>query len=145
MSHQESSQIRKKYTRVHSLLGRTYLFDIDFHHLRKDHDDWQSKYTVDAYHAGNFTRFLNHSCDPNCTLIPCYITEGNIEKPLLAVFTRREIEPGEELCFSYSGDVDDEGDDASRSASDDEADEKNDAVFAQCHCGAKNCKGRLFG
>lgn len=56
------------------------------------------------------------------------------------MFARREIEIGEELCFSYSGDVDDE-DDLDGAASDDEANEKNDAVYAQCHCGAKNCKG----
>lgn len=122
-------------------LGKTYLFDIDFHHLRKDHTDWTSKYTVDAYHAGNFTRFLNHSCDPNCTLNPCYINEGNIDKPLLTVFARRDIEPGEELCFSYSGDPDD---DESMDPSDDTGGQKNDAVYTKCYCGAKNCKGRLF-
>ncbi|KAF8623753.1 hypothetical protein AX15_006196 [Amanita polypyramis BW_CC] len=125
-------------------LGRTYLFDIDFHHLKKDYGDWQSKYTVDAYHAGNFTRFLNHSCDPNCILNPCYINEGNIEKPLLAVFARRDIELGEELCFSYSGDIDGDGDDIG-DALDSVVDEKNDAVYAKCYCGARNCKGRLFG
>lgn len=70
---------------------------------------------------------------------PCYVTEGNIEKPLLAVFARREIEPGEELCFSYSGDVDD--DDPDEAVSDNGADEKNDAVYARCYCGATNCKG----
>ncbi|KAF8343645.1 hypothetical protein F5887DRAFT_885580 [Amanita rubescens] len=122
--------------RYYNKLGKTYLFDIDFHHLRKDRDDWQSKYTVDAYHVGN-----NHSCDPNCILNPCYVTEGNIEKPLLAVFARREIEPGEELCFSYSGDVDDEGDGPDGAISDGGTDEKNDAVYARCYCGARNCKG----
>jgi len=60
---------------------------------------------------------------------------------LLAVFARREIEPGEELCFSYSGDVDDEGDDPDGTVSDSGADEKNDAVYARCYCGARNCKG----
>ncbi|KAF8625331.1 hypothetical protein AX17_006873 [Amanita inopinata Kibby_2008] len=129
---------------VYDKFGRTYLFDIDFHHLRKDTPDWQSKYTVDAYRAGNFTRFLNHSCDPNCFLNPCYINEGNIEKPLLAVFTKRDIEPGEELCFSYSGDVSDDDDFQDDSASNDGGD-KNGAVYAKCHCGAKNCRGRLFG
>lgn len=74
-------------------------------------------------------------------MIPCYINEGNIEKPLLAVFARREIETGEELCFSYSGDVGDEGDDLDGTASDEDADEKNDAVYARCHCGAKYCRG----
>lgn len=57
------------------------------------------------------------------------------------MFARREIETGEELCFSYSGDVGDEGDDLDGAASDEDADEKNDAVYARCHCGAKYCRG----
>ena len=45
--------------------------------------------------------------------MPCYINESNIDKPLLAVFARRDIEAGDELCFSYSGDYDDDDDDVS--------------------------------
>lgn len=33
----------------------------------------------------------------------CYINEANLDKPLLALFTRRDVLPWEELCFSYSG------------------------------------------
>lgn len=33
--------------------GRTYLFDLDFHHLKEGKETWELKYTVDAYHAGN--------------------------------------------------------------------------------------------
>jgi len=123
--------------------GRTYLFDLDFHHLHQDDGHWSVKYTVDAYHAGNvrvsasysplhapdpasvyqifgavllprccpsrwLTPYQNHSCDPNCRLVPCYINESNIDKPLLAVFAQRDIDPFEEICFSYYGDPDDE-------------------------------------
>lgn len=45
----------------------------------------------------------NHSCDPNCSINPCYIDEGNLDKPLLTIFTLRDVAPGEELCFSYFG------------------------------------------
>ena len=58
----------------------------------------------------------------------------------MAVFARRDIEPGEELCFSYSGDIDEDGEDMD-DVSDDAMDEKSDAVYAKCYCGAKNCKG----
>jgi|ERR1700722_20432283 len=51
----------------------------------------------------NETSSQNHSCDPNCTLNACYINDSDIDKPLLAVFTQYDVEPGEELCFSYSG------------------------------------------
>ena len=32
-----------------------------------------------------------------------YINEGNIEKPVVALFTRRDVLPWEELSFSYTG------------------------------------------
>ncbi|EKM54377.1 uncharacterized protein PHACADRAFT_98180 [Phanerochaete carnosa HHB-10118-sp] len=93
--------------------GRTYLFDIDSWHLKQPPwwdgkpEDWQTKYCVDAFHAGNFTRFLNHSCDPNCIIVPAYINEANIDKPLLTIWTNKSVAAGEELCFSYVGDPED--------------------------------------
>ncbi|KAJ3766405.1 hypothetical protein FB446DRAFT_767431 [Lentinula raphanica] len=59
-----------------------------------------SKYTIDAYHAGN-----NHSCDPNAALTPVYIDVDEIERPLLTIFSKRRIRPGEEITFSYSGTI----------------------------------------
>ncbi|KAF9462519.1 hypothetical protein BDZ94DRAFT_1165708 [Collybia nuda] len=115
--------------------GRTYLFDLDFHHLKEGKDGWEVQYTVDAYHAGN-----NHSCDPNCRLVPCYVNESNLDKPLLTVFTRRDIEPFEELCFSYSGDYL-EDDDEVRSPFC-AADREDQAVYAKCACRARNCTGK---
>ena len=111
----------------------------------------------------------NHSCDPNCILNPCYINEANIEKPLLAIFTRMDVAAGEELCFSYTG-VDDDGDDVATSQSDDnnnvEGDvsyfqiddsrlangitqsstdsERSGAVYAECRCGSAKCKGKMW-
>ena len=51
------------------------------------------------------TFLQNHSCDPNCEIVACYINDADINKPLLAVFTIREVDPWEELCFSYYGDM----------------------------------------
>lgn len=45
-----------KFDRYYDLYGRTYLFSIDFHHLKMgmdDPDEWDNLYVVDAYHAGN--------------------------------------------------------------------------------------------
>jgi [histone H3]-lysine9 N-trimethyltransferase SUV39H len=33
----------------------------------------------------------------------CYINEANLDKPMLALFTRRDVLPWEELSFSYNG------------------------------------------
>ena len=41
-----------KTIRYYNSFGRTYLFDVDFYHLKKDEDD-PPKYCIDAYHAGN--------------------------------------------------------------------------------------------
>lgn len=119
---------------LYNKFGRTYLFDIDFHYMGA-----VATYSVDAYHAGNFTRFLNHSCDPNCEINPCYINEANIEKPLLTIFTRRDVEPFEELSFSYMGCIDDDMISKAKNAK-----KSNDAVYAECHCGSANCLGVLF-
>ncbi|KAJ8495805.1 hypothetical protein ONZ45_g12704 [Pleurotus djamor] len=138
----------KKYNKW----GRTYLFDVDFWFLRKDEaesgvgmngsqgmiEDWDTKYVVDAYHAGNFTRFLNHSCSPNARLNATYINDSNIQKPLLTIFACKDIEPHTEICFSYNGNYDDDDDD------DAPVDRKDDAVYERCACGAKNCKGTVF-
>ena len=42
--------------RLYDMYGRTYLFSVDFHHLKfemDDQDEWENLYVVDAYHAGN--------------------------------------------------------------------------------------------
>lgn len=129
--------------RVYNKVGRTYLFELDFYYLHtspsdgtQDDEEWQAKYVMDAYHAGNVSPmsyriavanlnlvhsffgtsmtedagFLchhifkqNHSCEPNCAPNACYVNEGNIEKPVVALFTRRDVLPWEELSFSYTG------------------------------------------
>ncbi|KAI0789158.1 SET domain-containing protein [Abortiporus biennis] len=120
----------------YNIFGRTYLFNLDFYHLKEEKPDWQIAYCIDAYHSGNFTRFLNHSCEPNCKINACYINEANLEKPLLTVFTIYDVEPKEELCFSYYGDPDDEDENFE--------DDQSDAVYVPCQCGATKCTGRMW-
>ncbi|KAJ7180641.1 hypothetical protein C8R46DRAFT_1070082 [Mycena filopes] len=123
---------------VYDQSGRTYLLDIDFWHLEKL--GIESEYTVDAYHVGNFTRFLNNSCDPNCVLNPCYIEEPDMGKPLLTLFAKRDIAAGEELCFSYDGyDPDEEEDPTDK----DKAEAKS-TIENKCYCKAKRCRGYMF-
>ncbi|KAE8678798.1 Histone-lysine N-methyltransferase ASHR3 [Hibiscus syriacus] len=80
--------------------------------IRKD-------FTIDATFKGNTSRFLNHSCDPNCVLEKWQV-EGETR---VGVFAARSIEVGEPLTYDYR--------------------------FVQfgpevkCHCGASNCQGYL--
>ncbi|KIM81938.1 hypothetical protein PILCRDRAFT_786098 [Piloderma croceum F 1598] len=55
-----------------------------------------------------FTRFLNHSCEPNCMVTLCYINEGDKDKPLVTIFTQQDVEPWGELSFCYSGITDED-------------------------------------
>jgi len=141
---------------VYDRYGRTYLFNIDFGYLNKireankttrvspcttddeDRDSTEVLYAVDAFHAGNHTRFLNHSCDPNCALSPVYVNEPDPEKPFLAIFTSRDVVAGEELTFSYYGEIDDED------VMTESEENSDDAVRVKCLCGAKKCIGRMW-
>lgn len=145
--------------KIYNHFGRTYLFNLDSYHLKyvnnegdlmtkkerekvdaryelePEHDDFDNKYVVDAYHAGNFTRFLNHSCAPNCSLFSVYLNTPDLSTPLLALFSTRDIEPREELSFDYSGD---------QTADAADLPKKADAIHVKCNCGAPNCRGIMF-
>ncbi|KAG8746630.1 hypothetical protein FRC10_004233 [Ceratobasidium sp. 414] len=136
-----------KRARVYDEFGRTYLLNIDFHHLSTN-GNGAPDYAVDAFHAGNFTRFLNHSCRPNLVLSALYVEEPDIRKPWLALFSDKEIKPGQELTFSYTGmDADDPEDQAKITEAKREGHNgkpKRGKVFEECLCGAEGCFGIIF-
>lgn len=66
---------------------------------------------IDGAVGGNETAYINHSCDPNAFI---RIVPGL----KVAVFARRDIQPGEELTINYR-------------------DPEHPEV---CHCGAHNCR-----
>lgn len=73
---------------------------------------------IDATVKGNIARYFNHSCNPNC-FIERWHVGGKVR---IGVFTTRDVNADEELCFDYNTD----GDDLSRQ---------------RCLCGELNCKG----
>lgn len=52
---------------------------------------------IDAHRMGNECRFVNHSCEPNCHMQK-WLVNG---RPRMALFSMRDIQPGEELTFDY--------------------------------------------
>ncbi|KAK4466045.1 hypothetical protein QBC42DRAFT_156277, partial [Cladorrhinum samala] len=52
---------------------------------------------VDAAAEGNWTRFLNHCCRPNCASAEIYV--GKVR--LTAFYALRQISAGEELTINY--------------------------------------------
>ncbi|HSU12805.1 SET domain-containing protein [Longimicrobium sp.] len=78
---------------------------------------------VDGGVGGNLSRFINHSCDPNCASV--------IEDRRIYIDAIRDIQPGEELSFDYHLIV---------------AGRHTPAVKRShaCHCGAANCRGTML-
>ncbi|KAG9455834.1 hypothetical protein H6P81_000342 [Aristolochia fimbriata] len=79
----------------------------------------QRDFTIDATFKGNSSRFLNHSCDPNCKLEKWQV-DGETR---LGVFASRSIEAGQPLTYDYRF--------------------VHFGPMVRCYCGAKNCQGYL--
>jgi SET domain-containing protein len=91
--------------------SHTFLFTID------------AETVIDAGVGGNVSRFINHSCDPNCEVI---VDDG---RPF--VVSIRSIQTGEELAYDYN---------LTRSPDDLPEIEQ---VFG-CRCGAPTCRGTML-
>uniref|UniRef100_A0A1I7U340 [histone H3]-lysine(4) N-trimethyltransferase n=1 Tax=Caenorhabditis tropicalis TaxID=1561998 RepID=A0A1I7U340_9PELO len=88
-------------------IGSSYLFRIDEHSV------------IDATKRGNFARFINHSCQPNC-----YAKVLTIEgEKRIVIYSRSIINKGEEITYDYKFPIEDDKID--------------------CLCGAKACRGYL--
>lgn len=57
---------------------------------------------IDATVIGNIGRYINHSCEPNCVIIPVRV---NSLIPRLAIFAIKDIQCNEEITYHYGGDV----------------------------------------
>jgi SET domain-containing protein len=78
---------------------------------------------VDGGAGGNASRFINHSCEPNC--------EAVIEDRHIWIRALRTIAKGRELTYDYQYE---------RVGDDDEADERK----YPCRCGARRCRGTIL-
>lgn len=78
---------------------------------------------VDATYGGNDSKFINHSCAPNC--------EAVVEDKRVFIDSARDIAPGEELSYDYAYDREP---DASPGAE----------QLYPCNCGAPKCRGTIL-
>lgn len=99
---------------------------------------------------GGPSRFINHSCDPNCRIMTVSYNHADINIYDLAFFTNQAITAGTELTFDYGVDLTDNLDDEDeepRIITDEEADERERIKGyrpAKCLCGAEDCRRYFF-
>jgi SET domain-containing protein len=73
---------------------------------------------IDALKKGNISRFVNHSCAPNC-ILQKWVVQNRVR---MGIFTLREIAAGEELTFDYKF-------------------ERYGEKAQPCYCGESICEG----
>ena len=78
---------------------------------------------IDALHGGNSSRWINHSCDPNC--------EADEEDGRIFIKALRDIAAGEELNYDYGLVIDER------------YTPKLKAEYP-CWCGSAHCRGTLL-
>jgi hypothetical protein len=77
---------------------------------------------IDARVEANLSRFINHSCEPNCVLRPVSVA-GHTRN---GIYAARDLEPGEFLSYDYQFDT------------------KHGDKFI-CRCGSSKCRGTMKG
>uniref|UniRef100_A0A3Q2ZGF9 [histone H3]-lysine(4) N-trimethyltransferase n=2 Tax=Hippocampus comes TaxID=109280 RepID=A0A3Q2ZGF9_HIPCM len=88
-------------------IGSSYLFRVDQNTI------------IDATKCGNLSRFINHSCSPNC--YAKIITVESQKK--IVIYSRQSIGINEEITYDYKFPIED--------------------TKIPCLCGAEACRGSL--
>ena len=100
----------KRYPDTRDERHHTFLFTLN------------SKWIIDAAFGGNESRFINHSCEPNCD---AYIERGHIW-----IESIKRIPAGTELAYDYQYEYLDEY-------------TEEDLKFYACRCGSPKCRGTI--
>ncbi|KAJ3275475.1 histone methyltransferase set2 [Terramyces sp. JEL0728] len=91
---------------------------ISMNMFEKRTQEYSKNRYIDASKKGNVSRFMNHSCNPNCALQKWVV--GNQIR--IGIFAIKDIPVGTELTFDYQFEV---------------------AAAQKCHCGEENCVGYI--
>jgi SET domain-containing protein len=85
--------------------GNDYIFQLN------------ERYDIDGKSLGNKARYINHSCEPNCST--------QLTSRTIWIVALRDISAGAELTYNYGYELD-------------------DAPAYPCTCGAENCCGYIL-
>ncbi|GAA5977067.1 hypothetical protein JCM5350_007545 [Sporobolomyces pararoseus] len=123
--------------------------------------EYDSLEVLDAGQKGNSSRFINHSCGPNCEVVRWRL--ASVDEYQVGIFAKRDIQAGEELTYNYGwqnfvdmADSNSEKPAASTSTSISASPRKskaskaaeeaaNDIARQRCFCGSPICSGYLGG
>jgi histone-lysine N-methyltransferase SUV39H len=100
-------------------------------------------YVVDGQYMGNATRFINHSCEPNCRQYTVSYNKYDLRVYNLAFFAYEDIRAGTELTFDYMDKDEAEEGDVLRMREEAFNDPEN-KDRRRCNCGAQKCRGYLW-
>lgn len=103
--------------------------------------NYQPPYVCDGMEVGGPTRFMNHSCEPNCRIFTVSYNHADTRIYELAFFAIEEIEPGVELTFDYK-DEDDRDIITDKMA--DEVEKEKGYRPSRCLCGSDSCRRYFF-
>lgn len=78
---------------------------------------------IDSTTKGNWARFINHSCEPNCSAEK-WLVNGEYR---MGLFSKRDLNAGEEITIDYRFETFGTGDSANE----------------KCYCGAPTCRGTI--
>ncbi|KAJ5082290.1 hypothetical protein N7532_011333 [Penicillium argentinense] len=90
---QKESDLRETATEESDLFGLDWA---------TQESETREMYVIDGQKFGSPTRFMNHSCNPNCKIVPVSIDHGDDRLYYLGFFATRDIPPGTELTFDYN-------------------------------------------
>ncbi|TFK88531.1 SET domain-containing protein [Polyporus arcularius HHB13444] len=128
--------IRREEADTHQGERKSYIFDLDIREGAEDEDE-ADKYSVDGYAHGNWTRFVNHSCEPNLRVYPVvWDTIPELNQPYLAFVATRNIPPRTELTIDYDPKAAEEVEQSKGKHR-----QKTPEGARHCMCGSANCRG----
>ncbi|KAL8800439.1 MAG: hypothetical protein Q9182_005192 [Xanthomendoza sp. 2 TL-2023] len=132
-------KVQEHHKKVANQEWEIYFKDGEEMWLNPDYIPYQ--YVCDGMHVGSPTRFMNHSCDPNCRLFTVSYNHYDRDLYDLAFFTLEEIPAGTELTFDYK----DEDDRSIITDEEAHLQKTRDGYMPQkCLCGTPECRRYFF-
>lgn len=106
-----SAESDRRYQERDAEAGHTFMFYVD------------EDTVIDCGVNGDVSRFINHSCDPNCEAVD---DDGRIFMEAL-----RDLQVGEELVYDYR-------------LTWESGDDPEDLKVYLCRCGSQSCRGTML-